>query len=120
MQQRNQRFKELAIENLQDHFGLFLLNGFRRGYEIFIKAYAWATLYTLLGGVMLARKEKKEGNMRATAIFILTLMLAVISSFGVSEVRYSIVIWPMASIHGAYLTHFILKNVLRKQHYALQ
>lgn len=120
MQQRNQRFKELAIENLQDHFGLFLLNGFRRGYEIFIKAYAWATLYTLLGGVMLARKEKKEGNMRATAIYILTLMLAVISSFGVSEVRYSIVIWPMASIHGAYLTHFILKNVLRKQHYALQ
>ena len=120
MQQRNQLFKELARENLQDHFGLFLLNGFRRGYEIFMKAYAWATLYTLLGGILLARKEKKEGSMRSAAILVLTLMLATISSFGVSEVRYSIVIWPMASIHGAYMTHFILRYLLRKQQWTLQ
>ena len=114
MQQRNQLFKELAKENLRDHFGLYLLNGVRRGHEIFMKAYAWATLYTLAGGILLARKEKKEGNMRATAILFLTLLLASISSFGVSEVRYSIVIWPMASIHGAYMTHLILNHVFRE------
>lgn len=115
MQQLNQLFKELAKENLRDHFGLYLLNGVRRGHEIFMKAYAWATLYTLAGGILLARKEKKEGNMRATAILFLTLLLASISSFGVSEVRYSIVIWPMASIHGAYMTHLILNHVFRKE-----
>lgn len=114
MQQRNQLFKELAKENLRDHFGLYLLNGVRRGHEIFMKAYAWATLFTLAGGILLARKEKKEGNMRATAILFLTLLLASISSFGVSEVRYSIVIWPMASIHGAYMTHLILNHVFRE------
>ena len=53
--------------------------------------------------------------MRATAILVLTLLLALISSFGVSEVRYSIVIWPMASIHGAYLTHIILNSLLKNR-----
>lgn len=111
MQQRNQLFKELAKENLKNHLWLYLLNGIRRGHEIFMKAYAWATIYTLAGGILLAKKEKGEGNMRATAILVITLLLAAISSFGVSEVRYSIVIWPMASIHGAYLTHIILNSM---------
>ena len=115
MQQRNQLFKELAKENLKNHFWLYLINGIRRGHEIFMKAYAWATLYTLAGGILLARKEREKGNMRATAILVLTLLLALISSFGVSEVRYSIVIWPMASIHGAYLTHIILNSLLKNR-----
>ncbi len=112
MQQRNELFKNLARENLRNHFGLYLLNGIRRGYEIFIKAYAGATIYTLIGGIILARFERKEGEMRATAILVSTVMLAFISSFGVSEVRYTIAIWPVASIHGAFLTHRILKSIL--------
>ena len=115
MQQRNQLFIELAKENLKHHLWLYFYNGIRRGHEIFMKAYAWATLYTLVGGILMARKERKEGNMRATAILVLTLLLALISSFGVSEVRYSIVIWPMASIHGAYLTHIILNSLLKNR-----
>ena len=116
MQQRNRLFKDLAKENRRHHFGLYLLNAIRRGNEIFLKAYAWATIYTLIGGIMLARSEQKEGKLRSTGILLVTLLLAVISSFGVSEVRYSIVIWPMASIHGAFLTHLLLRMLFVKQH----
>ena len=120
MQQCNRLFKKLAKENLKNHFGLYLLNGLRRGHEIFLKAYAWATVYTLLGGILLARKEQKERKMRSTVILVITVLLAIISSFGVSEVRYSIVIWPMAAIHGAYLTHIIMRYVFERMHQASQ
>ena len=120
MQQCNRLFKELAKENLKNHFGLYLLNGLRRGHEIFLKAYAWATVYPLIGGILLAGKEQKEGKMRTTVILIITILLAIISSFGVSEVRYSIVIWPMAAIHGAYLTHLIMRYVYERLHHVSQ
>ncbi len=112
--QRNNIFKSLASENIHDHFGRYLWNGIQRGHEIFLKAYAWMTLYTLTGGILLSKKEKKQGRQRATVILILALLLAVISSFGVSEVRYSIVIWPIAALHGAYLTWCIFNSVFRK------
>jgi hypothetical protein len=114
--QRNAEFKALAKENLQDHFGLYLYNGLVRGHEIFLRAYAWTTLYTLLGGILLSRKERQRGNLRSTCVLILTLLLAAMSSFGVSEVRYSMVIWPMASLHGAYLTHLICRYLFRRRH----
>ena len=113
--EKNMVFKKLTKENLKDHFWIYIRNGILRGHELFFKAYAWATLYTLTGGIMLAYSEKKEGKWRATVMLLLTLLLAVLSSFGVSECRYSIVIWPMASIHGAYLTHGILDRMFRKQ-----
>ena len=113
--ERNNIFKSLAANNLRDHFGHYLWNGIQRGYEIFLKAYAWATLYTLAGGIILARKEKSEGNQRSFIILLLVLSLAVVSSFGVSEVRYSIVIWPVAALHGAYLTQIILSRIFARR-----
>ena len=113
MQDRNRLLKEHARENLRDHFGRYLLNGLLRGHELFLKAYAWTTLYTLAGGIMLAREEYRHRKMRSAVVLALILVLVVVSSFGVPDLRYSIVIWPMASIQGAYLTHRILKAVCR-------
>ena len=113
MQQRNRLLKEHARENLRDHPGRYLLNGLLRGHELFLKAYAWATLYVLAGGVLLARDEFRQKKLRSAAILLIVLALVVVSSFGVPDLRYSIVIWPMASIHGAYLTHRICEAVLR-------
>lgn len=113
--QRNDLFKSLARENIRDHFGRYLWNGAQRGYEIFLKAYAWMTVYTLIGGVLLMYREKSKGEKRASVTLILALLLAVISSFGVSEVRYSIVIWPIAALHGAYLTWLIIDAFFRKE-----
>ena len=112
--QRNDLFKSLARENIREHFGIYLWNGAQRGYEIFLKAYAWMTVYTLIGGILLMQKGKKQGEKRASVILLLALLLAVISSFGVSEVRYSIVIWPIAALHGAYLTWLIIDVFSRK------
>ena len=115
MSKKNNLFKELANDNLKDHFGICIKNSVLRFHELFMKAYAWATIYTLIGGIMLAAAEKKEGKWRATIMLLLTIVLAVVSSFGVSECRYSIVIWPMASLHGAFITHRILNRVFQKQ-----
>ena len=78
-----------------------------------MKLYAWATLYTLAGGILLARKEKRDGNLRAAVMLALTITLAVFSSFGVPEARYSMIIWPMASIHGTFITNLILDRLFR-------
>ena len=117
--ERNAVFKKLTKENLRDHFGKYLKNGVLRGHEIFMKAYAWATIYTLIGGLMLACEERRKKNWRATVMLLLTLLLALLSSFGVSECRYSIVIWPMASLHGAYVTDQILRRLNNKIHNAI-
>lgn len=113
--EKNEIFKKLTKENLRDHFWTYLKNGILRGHELFFKAYAWSTIYTLAGGIMLAREERKQKKWRATVMLLLTMLIAVLSSFGVSECRYSIVIWPMASIHGAYITHKIWDRLYRKQ-----
>ena len=113
MQQKNKIFRQLALENIKNHPDHFLLNGLLRGHELFMKLYAWATLYTLAGGILLARKEKRDGNVRAAVMLALTIFLAVISSFGVPEARYSMIIWPMASVHGAYITNLILDRLFR-------
>ena len=113
--EKNEIFKKLTKENLRDHFWTYLKNGILRGHELFFKAYAWSTIYTLAGGIMLAHEERKQKKWRATVMLLLTMLIAVLSSFGVSECRYSIVIWPMASIHGAYITHKIWDRLYQKQ-----
>ena len=113
--ERNEIFKKLTKENLRDHFWTYLKNGILRGHELFLKAYAWSTLYTLAGGILLACKEREEKKWRATVMLLLTLLIAVLSSFGVSECRYSIVIWPMAAIHGAFITHKIWDRLFQNQ-----
>ncbi len=113
MQQRNRLLKEHAREALRDHPGRVLRNGLLRGYELFLKVYVWATLYVLAGGVLLALEEYRQGKLRSAAILALALALVAASSFGVPDRRYSIVIWPAASVHGAYLTHRIWNAVFR-------
>lgn len=112
--QRNDLFKSLARENIRNHFGRYIWNGAQRGHEIFLKAYAWMTAYTLIGGIVLMQREKMQGKKRTKIILFLSLLLAVISSFGVSEVRYSIVIWPVAALHGAFITWLIIDFIFRK------
>ncbi len=106
MTERNKLFKMLAKENIKNNLLVYLRNSCLRGYELFFKQYYWATIYPLLGGVLLAIIELKQRRMN-TIILLITMILAIVSSFGVIELRYSIVIWPMASVHGAYLTHFL-------------
>lgn len=116
MTERNKLFKSYAIRNIKHHPILFIKNGLLRGHEIFLKAYAWATLYTLAGGIMLAVSEKRKGCNRALIMLLLTLLLAVVSSFGVSELRYSIVIWPVASLHGAFITNHLFGRLKAVTH----
>ena len=113
--EKNEIFKKLTKENLRDHFWTYLKNGILRGHDFFFKDSATTEIYTLAGGIMLAREEKKKKKWRATVMLLLTMLIAVLSSFGVSECRYSIVIWPMASIHGAYITHKIWDRLYQKQ-----
>lgn len=115
MTERNNRFKSLARENIRNHPGVFLKNALLRGYEIFLKAYAWATLYTLAGGILLAVDERKRGSKTALIMLLLNVLLAVVSSFGLSELRYSVVIWPLASIHGAYITTALFRKLRKKR-----
>ena len=114
MSERNARFKMLARENLRNYFSLFLRNSFLRCYELFIKQYYWASIYALFGGVLLAIRELKQTNLRAIAVLVLTVLMALITSFGIIELRYSVVIWPMASVHGAYMTDWLLSYIIRQ------
>ena len=108
--ERNEFFKSLARQNCKNNFGAWLRNSFFRGYELFLKKYAFATLFPFCGGLLLAVREQKQKNCRGTIILILTLMLAVLTSLGIVELRYTLVIWPMASIHGAYLAEVLLRS----------
>ena len=109
--ERNTFFQERARKNIREHFGLWLQKAVLRGYELFLRKYYWVTLYMLIGGLLMAAGELKQGKYRAAIMLGLTLMLTAITSFGVVELRYTLIIWPMASIHGAFLTDLILRRL---------
>ena len=112
--ERNNLFKNLARQNCRNSFGIWIKNSICRGYELFIKKYAYMTLYTLYGGFLLAVRELKQKTYRAAVMLSLTLMLAALTSFGIVELRYTMIIWPMASIHGAYFTDVLLRHLRTK------
>ena len=77
-----------------------------RFHEMFLKSYAWLTLLPAIGAVLLIRHQE-DRRTRALHLFLfgMNLLLAVLTSFGIPEIRYTAVIWPLASLHFAALTH---------------
>lgn len=114
--ERNNLFKNLAKQNCRNNFGVWIKNSICRGYELFIKKYAFVTLYSLCGGFLLAARELRQKNFRATIMLTLTLMLVALTSLGIVELRYTMVIWPMASIHGAYITDMLVQHISTRVH----
>ena len=64
----------------------------------------------------MAARELRQKNFRAAIMLTLTLMLVALTSLGIVELRYTMVIWSMASIHGAYITDMLLQYVSTRIH----
>lgn len=71
-----------------------------RGFEIYLKCYYFTTLAALAGGIWLSKTRKGGRSWLPLAV---NLSLALVSCFGIPELRYSMPIWPLASLHLAAL-----------------
>ena len=79
---------------------LFFRNGLARCCRLFLAEYAFLPLLALPGAVLLARGPKRRETLGSLALALLTVF---ISGFGVPELRYTMPIWPLASLHLAAL-----------------
>ena len=103
MQEKNRMFLALVRENIKKEPLLNIKHAAQRFYELFLKAYAFAALYTLMGALLMIHKDSGSRRKMEILALGLNLILAGLSSFAIPECRYSVVIWPLASIHGAFM-----------------
>lgn len=73
-----------------------------RGFEIYLKCYYFTTLAALAGGIWLSKTRRGGRSWLPLAV---NLILALASCLGIPELRYSMPIWPLASLHLAALAH---------------
>ena len=74
----------------------------RRIRELYLKICAPFSLSALAGGIWLSRVRR---GAKAWFPLAVNLFLVLLSGFGIPEMRYSIPIWPLASLHIAALAH---------------
>ncbi len=114
--EKNAKLRALAETYIRENPGRYLKNGLLRFYNLFLKEYVFATLYVLLGAILLNRTWQDRRRRRVLWLATgLTLLLALLSSFGVPEMRYTMVIWPLGAVHGSYLTALLFRKLFRKK-----
>ena len=103
MSEKSRTLMDLAKTNVREDPLRYAGKVAARGFEIYLKCYYYfTTLAALAGGIWLS-KTRKGGRSWLPLAVNLTLVLA--SCLGIPELRYSMPIWPLASLHLAALAH---------------
>ena len=77
---------------------------------LFLKSYGYLTLLPVGGAVlMITHEERREKRSLQKGLLAMNILLAVLTSFGIPEIRYTAVIWPLAALHFAALPHRLLE-----------
>ena len=110
MAEKSSRLGNMAKTFIREHPGEYLWKTVRRFGVLFLKSYRYFTLLPVAGAIlMISREESQEKRFLQLGLFAMNIVLAVLTSFGIPEIRYTAVIWPLAALHCAALFHRLLE-----------
>lgn len=108
MSEKSRLLGNMARAYVREHPGEYLRKTIRRFGVLFLKSYGWLTLLPAAGAVLMILCEKdRQKRFLQTGLFAINLLLAMLTSFGIPEIRYTAVIWPLAALHFAALYHLL-------------
>ena len=106
MAEKSSRLREMAKMYVREHPGEYLWKTIQRFGVLFLKSYDYLTLLPVIGAVlMIVGETNRQKKFLQTGLFTMNLLLAMLTSFGIPEIRYTAVIWPLAALHVAALFH---------------
>lgn len=113
MSEKSAALNQLARSFIRHHPCEYLSKTFQRCYELFLKAYWFMTVIPIAGGLLLCQMKGMKTKRRLVHKVLLTLnlFLALMTSFGIPEVRYTAVIWPLAAVHTAAAGWFVFVRI---------
>ena len=110
MAEKSSRLGNMAKAYVREHPGVYLWKSVRRFGVLFLKCYGYLTLLPAAGAIwMIMREESREKRFLQIGLFAMNILLAMLTSFGIPEIRYTAVIWPLTALHFAALLHRLLE-----------
>ena len=98
----------MARAYVREHPGEYLWKTVRRFGVLFLKSYGWLTLMPAVGAVwMICDETDRQKRLLQSGLLVMNVLMAVLTSFGIPEIRYTAVIWPLAALHFAALYRLI-------------
>ena len=111
MAEKSRLLGNLARAFVREHPGEYLLKTVRRFGVLFLKSYGYLTLLPAWGAVlMILREENRQKRKLLIGLLTVNILLAILTSFGIPEIRYTAVIWPLASLHAAALPYCLVER----------
>lgn len=111
MKQKSEKLVQMAREIVKADPWRCISNTLIRIYNMFLKAYVYAAIPAIIGGLLMAMGKHKGIKLLNYTMLAVNILLAVITSFGFPEIRYTIVIWVLCSIHLSALFYFVLDRL---------
>ena len=110
MTEKSSRLGNMAKAYVREHPGEYLWKTVRRFSVLFLKSYGYLTMLPVVGAIlMITSGESREKRFLQLGLFAMNIVLAVLTSFGIPEIRYTAVIWPLAALHCATLFYQLLE-----------
>ena len=101
MAEKSRLLGNMAKAFVREHPGEYLWKTIRRFGVLFLKSYGYLTLLPAAGAVlMIIRKDNRQRRMLLISLLTMNILLAILTSFGIPEIRYTAVIWPLAALPG--------------------
>ena len=109
MAEKSRLLGNMARAFVREHPGEYLLKSVRRFGVLFLKSYGYLTLLPTGAAVlMILQEENRQKRKLLIGLLAMNILLAMLTSFGIPEIRYTAVIWPLASLHAAALPHGLI------------
>ena len=110
MAEKSSRLGNMAKAYVRKHPGEYLWKTFRRFGALFLKSYGYLTLLPAAGAIwMIMCEESREERFLQIGLFAMNILLVMLTSFGIPEIRYTAAIWPLAALHFSALFHRLLE-----------
>lgn len=114
--EKGRAYKALLKEYLLHDTGHVISVAVRRGLRLFFRFTRCLTALALWGAVwMLVRTPKGERRLLMLLGLLSAVLIAVLTSMGIYELRYVLPIWPLAAVHTAALPNYILDDLRRRR-----
>ena len=111
MAEKSRLLGNMAKAFVREHPGEYLWKTIRRFGVLFLKSYGYLTLLPAAGAaLMIIREENRQRRMLLISLLTLNILLAILTSFGIPEIRYTAVIWPLTALHAAALPHCLAER----------
>ena len=108
MNEKSRQFRELTESIIREDPIAFFSRTILRGIDLYFVNYYGVLVAALFGGIILYLKEKRKEDLIGLTI---NFLLAVISCFGIWMRRYTLPVWPLASIHITVLIVWLYSKV---------